>query len=215
MNTPTHFLITAAIRKAAPGWNIPRGAVWLGSVAPDIPLYLLSIGGLLYYRYALGWELRDAARHIFDTLYFEDPVWISLHNVLHSPLSLALLLVAAEQLGKRSPAWGRWLRWFLLACLLHSAVDIVTHHDDGPVLLWPLIWEWRYRSPISYWDHRHFGTEVARFEFALVLALSGYLGWCWFQERGRRQAVTPSSPETRSPNASGREMSRQSESSEN
>ena len=43
--------------------QMKRSAVLLGSIAPDIPLYFLSIGGLLYYHYIVGWPLREAAKH--------------------------------------------------------------------------------------------------------------------------------------------------------
>ena len=42
MNTPSHFIMTATLRKALPKLNMPRGAVWLGSVMPDLPLYVLA-----------------------------------------------------------------------------------------------------------------------------------------------------------------------------
>lgn len=189
MNTPTHFLMTAAARKALPQLRMVRSAVLLGSVAPDIPLYLLSIGGLLYFQQVVGWSLSDSAKHIFDTLYFEDPVWIGLHNCLHSPLSLLMLLSISGLLRSRSAKRAEWLRWFVLACLLHSVVDILTHHDDGPLLLWPLDWRTRFQSPVSYWDHRHFGSEVARFELLLAIGLMLYLVGPWLYRRASAMLV--------------------------
>ena len=175
MNTPTHFLMTAAFRKALPRLRMVRGAVLWGSVAPDIPLYVLSIGGLIYFHQVTGRTLSDAAQHIFSTLYFEDPVWIGLHNCLHSPLSLFGLLTLNTLLLPRTSDWANWIRWFLFACLLHSIVDIFTHYDDGPLLLWPLNWRLRFPSPVSYWDHQHYGNEAARFELLLNLGLIAYL----------------------------------------
>ena len=175
MNTPSHFLMTAGLRKALPGWNMTRSAVLLGSVAPDIPLYLLTFGGLFYFRYLQGWQLSRAARHIFDRLYFHDPIWIGLHNLLHSPLSLALMAIACVLIRRKFQAAADWLLWFLAACALHSIVDILTHYDDGPLLLWPLHWQWRFSSPLSYWDPNHFGREFSWFELGLDLALIVYL----------------------------------------
>ena len=86
MNTPSHFLMTAALRKAAPGTGIVTGAFLLGSVAPDIPLYLLSLGGIVYFHLALGWPMSDTAQHMYDNLYFNDLGWIGFHNVIHAPL---------------------------------------------------------------------------------------------------------------------------------
>ena len=116
MNTPTHFLMTAALRKALPRLEMVSSAVLLGSIAPDIPLYLLSFGGLFYFHQILGWPLPDAARHIFDTLYFEDPIWIALHNVLHSPLSLLLLLGISQLPRRHAPQVDR-MAPMVLACL--------------------------------------------------------------------------------------------------
>lgn len=179
MNTPTHLLMTAAIRKAKPSWKIVKSAALWGSVAPDLPLYFLTFGGLFYFTKVKGWTFSDAAHRIFDTLYFEDPAWIGLHNFLHSPLNLALLILLNQLLSKKLPRLTNWMRWFLLACALHSLVDIVTHHDDGPLLFWPLNWTVRFNSPVSYWDHRYYGHIFMPFEFTLCLILIGYLVGPW------------------------------------
>ncbi len=36
--------------------SFPASAVLIGSVAPDIPLYFLSIGGGLWFRIVQGWD---------------------------------------------------------------------------------------------------------------------------------------------------------------
>ncbi len=183
MNTPTHFLMTAALRKALPRVPMSRSAVLWGSVAPDIPLYLMTFGALGYFHYWLGWTWRESGRHIFGTLYFQDPLWIGFHNILHSPTSLLLGLLISRLMARRKPELSNWLHWFLLACLLHSIVDIVTHHDDGPLLFWPLDWQYRYQSPISYWDHRHYGSEMSKLEFGLDLAFVAFLVTVWIREK--------------------------------
>ena len=183
MKTPTHFLMTAALRKTLPQWKMSRSAVLLGSIAPDLALYGLTFGGLFYFQYVEGWTLRESARHIFGTLYFNDPIWIGLHNFLHSPLNLVLLLIANRIFLSGRPVLATWVRWFLLACLLHSVVDIFTHYDDGPLLLWPLNWELRFQSPVSYWDHRHFGSEASKFELVFVLVMIAYLTGPWILEK--------------------------------
>ena len=75
MNTPSHLIITAGLCKYV-GRPQTRGAVLLGPVPPDIPLYLLTFGSILYYRAFLGWSSRDTFRYMFDHLYFHDPYWI-------------------------------------------------------------------------------------------------------------------------------------------
>lgn len=186
MNTPSHLLMTAALRKALPRLKMPRSAVLWGSVAPDLPLYLLTFGGLVYYTNVAGWSMSDAAKRIFDFHYFEDPVWISLHNVFHSPVSIGCLWIACFLLKHWYPKLSRWFCWFLAACFFHSFIDILTHFDDGPVLFWPLNWEYRFQSPVSYWDRRHYGSQFMWFELGLVVALTGYLVVPWAMDKFRR-----------------------------
>lgn len=179
--------MTAALRKRCRRVPIPTFAFLLGSVAPDIPLYLLSIGSAFYYRFIVGLSAERTFRHMYDTMYFENPGWIAAHNLLHAP---ALLLIALAVLWRYYRTLGsaqRWLFWFLVACLFHSVVDIATHVDDGPVLFFPFDWTMRFHSPVSYWDRRYYGTQFAAFELALDLVLLVYLLggriWRWIRRR--------------------------------
>ncbi|WNZ23133.1 hypothetical protein HJG54_09865 [Leptolyngbya sp. NK1-12] len=175
MNTPSHFLMTAALDKALPRVPIVKSAFLLGSVAPDLPLWLLSIAGIVYYRFILGWSAAATADWMFDHLYFHDPIWIAAHNFLHAPLILltgiGLVWRTRRNIGSRS----RWLFWFLLACGLHATIDIFTHADDGPLLFFPLDWTTRFSSPVSYWDDRYYGREFQQFEIGLNVLLLLYL----------------------------------------
>lgn len=175
MQTPSHLIMTAALRKRFSAAPIPTSGFLLGAVAPDIALVLLSIGGGLYYRYAVGLSARATFRHIYDTMYFKDPIWISLHNMLHSPLLLLVGLLALWRFRWSRGTWRQWSFWFLVACMFHSLVDVLTHYDDGPLLFFPLNWTIRFASPVSYWDRRHYGEEFALFELTLNTLLLGYL----------------------------------------
>ena len=175
MNTPSHFLMTAALRRAWKRQPPPASACLLGSVAPDIALYLLSLGGALHFRYLLGWSAEATWRHLFDTLYFHNPFWIAAHNSLHSPTVLLIALLALWRVQSLREALRRWLLWFLTACLLHSIVDVLTHVDDGPLLFFPFEWTIRFGSPVSYWDSRHYGAQFAVFELTLDACLLAYL----------------------------------------
>ncbi|HEY9622785.1 MAG TPA: metal-dependent hydrolase [Crinalium sp.] len=175
MNTPSHFIMTAALERASPRASIAKWAFLIGSVAPDLPLWLLSIGGMMYYQYILGWSKADTFRIMFDHLYFENPVWITLHNLCHAPLILLAGLALVWRKRRNLNSWQHWWFWFLIACFFHSAVDILTHADDGPLLLFPFSWSLRFNSPISYWDPRHHGTEFQTFELTLDITLLIYL----------------------------------------
>lgn len=174
MNTPSHWLVTAALRKCL-GWPLPGSAVLWGSVAPDVPLIGLSLGGIAYYHGWLGWSQHETFRHLFDDLYFHHHIWIAAHHLLHAPTSLALGLIGLWRFRHPPHRRLRWLWWFLAACFLHSAIDILTHVDDGPLLFFPFDWSTRFASPVSYWDRNHYGAEFARFELVLDLICVLYL----------------------------------------
>lgn len=176
MNTPSHFLITAAVDQASPRVPIVKSAFLLGSIAPDLPLWLLSIGGIVYYRLILGWSAADTANRLFDQLFFQDPLWIISHNFLHAPIVLLLGLAWVWQRRRNIGSRSRWLFWFLVACAGHSLIDIFTHANDGPLLLFPFNWTLRFNSPISYWDDRYYGQMFQQFEIGLDLVLLVYLG---------------------------------------
>ena len=187
MNTPSHFLMTATLRKVCPRVPIAKSAFLLGSIAPDIPLYILSIGGILYYHILLDWSLGDTFRLMFDELYFHHPLWIASHNLLHSPVLLLLALGLLWRFRNRMTSPRHWWFWFLSACLFHSAIDILTHVDDGPLLLFPLEWTTRWQSQVSYWDPRYYGREFALFESILDIILTVYLVGPWISRRLRRR----------------------------
>lgn len=175
MNTPSHFLMTAALDKALPRIPIVQSAFLLGSVAPDIPLWLLSIGGIVYYRYILGWSASDTFNHMFDTLYFHDPIWMALHNMLHSPVILLVGIAVVWRSRRNIGSRSRWFFWFFLACLLHTSVDILTHVDDGPLIFFPLDWQTRFHSSVSYWDDRYHAQTFSIFEQSANLFFIIYL----------------------------------------
>lgn len=193
MNTPSHLIITAALRKGVGhAVTIPRSAFLLGSVLPDVPLFFLAIGSQIYFRYLAGRNSPRMTGQTFDYLYFNNPWWIASHNLLHSP---TLLLIALGALwGARGLAGTRrhWCFWFVLGCLLHTALDIPTHVDDGPVLFFPFDWSYRFHSMISYWDRRYYGRQFTVFELTLDLILLGYLWlpplWRWAKRRRRAPA---------------------------
>lgn len=175
MNTPSHFLMTAALDKSLPRVPIVKNAFLLGSIAPDLPLWILSISSIIYYHFIQSWSLADTFNFVFGELYFHNPFWIASHNFLHSPILLLVALSFVWRSRRNIGSPSRWVFWFLLACLLHSIVDIFTHADDGPLLFFPLEWTIRFHSPISYWDPRYHGREFSIFEYVLNAVFLSYL----------------------------------------
>jgi membrane-bound metal-dependent hydrolase YbcI (DUF457 family) len=175
MNTPSHFLMTAALDKALPRIPIHQKAFLIGSIAPDMPLWILSGGGVFYYHLILGWSMRDTLRVMFVELYFHNPFWLALHNFLHAPLLLLLGIVLVWRKRRNIGSIYRFLFWFCIACLFHSIVDIFTHANDGPLLFFPFDWGTRFHSSVSYWDPRYHGQAFGRFEKLLDSVLLVYL----------------------------------------
>jgi membrane-bound metal-dependent hydrolase YbcI (DUF457 family) len=175
MNTPSHFLITAALDKSLPRVPIVKSAFLFGSIAPDIPLWFLSIFSIGYYHFIQGWSLSETSNFVFDELFFHNPIWIISHNFLHSPLLLAVALGYLWRSRRNIGSVERWLFWFVVACLIHCAIDVFTHNGDGPLLLFPIEWTLRFHSPVSYWNPHYYGREFARFELGLDIVLLVYL----------------------------------------
>ena len=124
---------------------------------------------------------------------------IAAYNLFHSPLLVATFMLLGFTAWRRGRRWGAWFFWLSCAALLHTFSDIPLHVDDGPLLLFPLNWELRYRSPLSYWDPAFYGRQWTLFEHALDLLLLLYLGAVYrplfraWRER-RRTAKTLDNP---------------------
>jgi len=165
------------------GRDLPRWAVWLGAIAPDLPLLVLSVSYYYYYTLIIGWSRRSAFRHLFSEHYYFDPLWICAHNFLHAPFILWVVL-GVSHLFK----W-RWVFWFCAACLLHAGVDILTHADDGPLLFFPFDWQYRFASPVSYWDPQYHGRVFSRFELGLDIGLSLFLFYFGLLKKGPKREL--------------------------
>lgn len=185
MNTVTHVLVNAAIdrrvREQRDGGNatgehpIATKAFLWGGAAPDLPLIAMTAGAMAWFPLRHGWSLGRSFEHIFRNLYFENPAWIAANNLLQSPTMLLLMLAGLVLLRRRRPAAAHSMLWFLLGAVVHVALDIPVHHDDGPLLFFPFQWTIRFQSPVSYWDPRHYGDIVRIVELVLMVALVLYL----------------------------------------
>ncbi|WP_282609530.1 hypothetical protein [Pelagibius sp. Alg239-R121] len=175
MNTPTHLLIGAAVlaRKAdRKGIHWRNWAILAGALLPDAAIFIL-----------FGWAriVQGASeQELWSKIYWSAP-WQSLIAIFNSaPLYTAVVLIgiAARQ---------TWLALIGLAALLHLAFDLPFHHDDAHAHFWPFT-DWRFRSPLSYWDENHHGDWVALAEVALSLGLILLL-WQRFEARAVKIAL--------------------------
>jgi hypothetical protein len=173
---PTHLVINAALeKKFGAKFKLAKSAFLWGSVLPDLPFGVLSLGSYAYYRFILQQDTSSVMENVIHYSYFNNPWWIAAHNFLHSPLALIVYAILLWSFISKPGTRGHWWLSFVFGSMVHSVIDILTHHNDGPLLFWPLNWQTRFFSPISYWDPAHFGPQMMFFEIFLNLALLGYL----------------------------------------
>ena len=187
MITTTHIVTNAFLARMRGGQPSRLGRLLsdttrtrtfiIGGFAPDVGLYLLTIGAAIFYPLARDLSLQDAMRLAFDDLFYNEPLWIIAQNTLHSPVIVFGLVLVAWRTGKLR------LLSFALGCLVHVAIDIPVHHDDGPLVLFPFDWNTRVISPVSYWDNDHFGNIVGPIDLAVTLIGGTYLLATWWRTR--------------------------------
>lgn len=195
MITTTHVTLSGALSRLAAGERTGRAsrlarrllpdessrrAVLWGGLAPDVGLTLLTFGAAAWFPAVEGRSLEATFEHVYRELFYDDPAWVVLHNLLHAPLVLLALLGVASRLSGRA---RHWLTAFAIGCLLHSVVDVLTHHDDGPLLLFPFDWDTRFHSPVSYWDPAHGGRVLGPIDAAVSLLGGGWLLVTWWRAR--------------------------------
>lgn len=158
MNTQGHGVVNVAMLGAIAGQDF-----WLpilgGALLPDLPIFI-------FYAWAKGVEkLPD--RTIWREAYYR-PFWQAMVAVGHSiPLAGAIAI-----LGQliHQPV----LTWIGISAILHSLEDLPVHNHDAHRHFFPLS-DYRFISPLSYWDPRHYGRWVSLAEWGLVLIASAFL----------------------------------------
>lgn len=174
MNTPAHALIAVASLAGGSRRPFARQAL-VGALLPDLPM----LGFYLWQRAYIGLSERE----IWSDTYFRADWQLFFDTFNSAPIVLAGLALASLA----RPVVRRPLQVFFGAMLLHIATDLPLHHDDGHRHFLPLS-DWRFESPVSYWDPSHGGAVGAGLEVACVLAASIVL-WRRFEVRWVRGVV--------------------------
>ncbi|MDJ1007893.1 MAG: cobalamin biosynthesis protein CobQ [Paracoccaceae bacterium] len=155
MNTPAHLIFGAA---AFGRPHLPRTllAALAGSFAPDLSLYLMTAVSI--------WGLGIPPEIVFRDLYYSD-AWQQVFAVDNSFVLWGLALGLAIR-SRSAPAVA-----FTGAAFLHLAFDFPLHTHDARMHFWPLT-DWRFESPVSYWDGRAYARIVESLVLVAVLALA-------------------------------------------
>jgi len=158
MNTPGHAVVNLVLLGDGRSGDrhLPVG---IGALLPDAPMAVFWVHA------SLVQGLPQSA--VWSEAYFR-PEWRMVFDAFHSiPIALALLAVSAW-LGARRAAW------LFGSMALHDLLDLPLHASDAHAHLFPLT-DYRFESPVSYWDPGHFGDVVAPLEMAIVLGVSAVL----------------------------------------
>jgi hypothetical protein len=170
MLTPAHTLLSCGLLTARN--STPRNlAVLAGAIAPDLPM----VGMFVYDRYVQG--LDEGA--IWEGRYWTD-AWQIPTAIGHSiPIALVILAIGLA---------ARWqaVTFFALSVLVHIAGDLPFHTEDAHMHLWPLS-RYKFISPVSYYDPRHYGNIMHWVELGLMVAMMAVL-WRRFEARWVRVA---------------------------
>ncbi len=206
MQTYSHLLINAVLRgplakrkRLATGKpsRLPsfRSSAFLcGAILPDLPLILTTVVCLTLDKLAgISFTTTESlsqgsyTKTLFDDWFFNNPWVIFEQNIFHSPTSLIIFLGVCWWLWKRGVDKAVWFFWLMAGCLVHTTLDIPVHHDDGPLIFFPFNWDYRYMSPLSYWDAARYGRQFAIFEHLLDIVLIAYLCLQWRRWRMKRR----------------------------
>ncbi|MEM9174601.1 MAG: hypothetical protein AAGC67_05160 [Myxococcota bacterium] len=162
MITTTHVLVSALALSRG-----PTRAHWLaaslGAVVPDLSMFA-------FYLYQRG--LRGRSESLIWTELYYRPEWQAAFDVVNS-LPLILLGAGAAYALRHLPAVT-----FFLSMGLHAIGDFFVHREDAHGHFFPFS-DWRFISPVSYWDPNHHGLLFTAFELAIVVG-----GAVWLARRG-------------------------------
>ncbi|MDE2663045.1 MAG: hypothetical protein OXI39_08585 [Gemmatimonadota bacterium] len=193
MTTPAHAALSLIVLGRSERNALPAA---LGAVAPDLPMLVFY----LWERLARG----VSEGRIWSERYF-DPGWQVVFDIPSSiPLLVLALCILLMLIGRRSTAGGiptagaiapagvaatppsaRLTAWalFVASMILHALGDLPLHREDAHRHFFPFS-DWRFTSPVSYWDPAHYGGYAAIGEVLLVLAVSVFL-FRAYRGRGR------------------------------
>ena len=147
---------------AAFGKPDKRAVTWAalaGAFAPDLSLYLMFAVSRFFYEIP--------AETIFRELYYSD-AWQQVFAIDNSFLLWGIALGLA--VWRRVP----WAIAFTGAALLHIALDFPLHNHDARMHFWPLT-DWKFYSPISYWQSSRGGNLVGAAELTISAICVVYL----------------------------------------
>ena len=157
MDTATHAIVNLAILGHVSKWK-HLWSIFLGGIVSDVPMFLF-----FFYHKLVGtpeWQM-------WRQEYYREG-WQMFFDVFNSiPIATALFVVGL---------WKKWraLQFFALSVILHAALDLPVHVDDGHRHFLPFS-TFRFESPVSYWDREFHGHTIGLLGIVVTLFAGIYV----------------------------------------
>jgi len=136
-----------------------QGAVIAGAILPDFPMFL-------FYFVEKVWN--GSAEHVIWSQNYYLNSWQNFFDFFNSlplmGLGLALSVIRKSKAGML----------FFFSMILHVCGDFFLHHEDAHRHFFPFS-DWKFNSPISYWDPRYHGTVLSLIEITVVILSAAIL----------------------------------------
>lgn len=161
MNTPAHVVVNLLLltRKRETNHRICATIV-AGALLPDLVIILFYAWQLL---------LGTAESQIWSVEYYR-PFWQAWIDSFNSIPLIGLAMLICWQTR------SYLLLVFFGSMLLHVFGDLPLHHDDAHRHFFPFS-DWRFASPVSYWDPAHHGRWFSLIEIFTVVSAAFYMAW--------------------------------------
>jgi hypothetical protein len=129
-----------------------------GAILPDAAMFVFYL-----------WQLAlDTPESSIWSVEYHRSGWQAVFDLSHS-IPLALLGMLFGWKTNRP-----WLLLFFTSILLHALGDLPLHQEDAHRHFFPLS-DWRFFSPVSYWNPAYYGDWVGMLEFLTVFSAAIYL----------------------------------------
>lgn len=169
MNTPAHIIFSLALlgpRRAAKF----AVAITIGALLPDVMM-------MVFYAYEKWMQVPEQV--IWNEHYFR-PLWQNVFDLTNSiPIFAAAAILCA---------WLKRHSWMFLwvSSMIHCLLDFWVHREDSHRHFYPFS-DYRFISPVSYWDPTHYGDIVSVLE--VVFFVIGFV-FLWGAGRNAMQSIT-------------------------
>ncbi len=164
MNTQSHVLIASALfTRSGVGTKARNAAAIIGGFIPDASIFTMFIWSKI---------IGAPELEVWVNWYYNPP-WRTWSDALHSFVVYWVIVMIGVAIARFGGTWlktGVVMIIFALSAITHAAGDLFLHVKDGHAHFWPLS-DWRFSSPVSYWDPNYYGRYFLVFEIFMAVIL--------------------------------------------